>query len=515
MAFTNTLSNSFVWADKGWRKFAPIGRFKRPTSLWLAERATQLDPTNGVALHRLGQLLAEDNEWQKAINAYKTAIGYGYTDKLIYHHLGMAYLAVTQIEEAESIFREAIKVSPHAPWPYLELGKILIRIGRYQEAEHILDDGLKREPDNPWLKNHLNQADSAQARIRSVQQIIENCLVGVADEREWSRLGGESLINFSATQSNIALFQAHLKKFENQFLAHRTLGWLHSHIGQPDEAIKHFQKAGQLKTKELVASKKLQVTYVDEHQRLKPSFFIIGPQKSGTTSLHDWLCRHPKIVSGIEKEVRYWTQYKAFGPDWYDSHFLPIDDKAGFMTGEATPGTIYKPEIAHQLRAAYPEIKLIVLLRDSIERAYSHYMMARRKEADFRSWEEVVELELGIFPKAPLQFSDLIGQHYDYLIGSCLLPYIREWLTVFPAEQMLFIQSESLFSQPQAVVEHIFRFFELPVPESLEFPHKNKGDYQMEMQDDTLARLKEWFTPHDKALKEFLIANAPNRIGDF
>ena len=176
---------------------------------------------------------------------------------------------------------------------------------------------------------------------------------------------------------------------------------------------------------------------------------------------------------------------------------------------------IFYPELACQLKETYPNMKFIVLVRSSIDRAYSHFMMRTRKKAESRSWELAVEARLTLFPSAPLTIPQRQFDRFDYLNGSCILPYIQAWLDVTPADQFLFIESQRLFTEPEDSIKKVFEFLGVPNVSGLEFPHINKGDYQSSMSAEMVEKLQKWFAPHDIALNKYLIANAPNLIGDF
>ncbi|MFK7801965.1 MAG: sulfotransferase [Anaerolineae bacterium] len=519
MALTETISQSMILADKGWRRYLPESKYKRPVSLWLNRRSAEINPYNGEAAHRLGLMHAEDEKWEDAICAYKGAISKGYRCKHIEHHLGLALVKLRRFAEAETAFHSALKIDPKAYWSYLELGNMLIKIGRYEEAMAIFELGLAFSPQQKYLRNRFFMAENALQQNEKVNQVKKQCLSGTVDEWTWKILTSASYLPYSATEENLEQVKQYLSRNPNSFGANRSMGWFLSYLDQPDEAMGFFRKAGKLKAEEMVQNHQLSSAQIAGNKQLDPTYFILGPHKAGTSSLHDWLCRHPQVVSGLEKEVRYWGNYHQFDLAWYQAHFLPIEENSGIVTGDATPDTLYYPALAQRLKAAYPNIKLIILLRDPVARAYSHYWMVKNQLAEVRSWEEVVEDVLASFPSAPLALSDLENHGFDYLSSSCLLPYIKAWLEVFPADQLLFVKSDQLFSAPAETVDQILAFIGLPTlsnpnGDEVELPHRNKGSYKNEMSADTLARLKVWFEPHDKALTEFLNANAPNVIGD-
>ncbi|MEM8857422.1 MAG: hypothetical protein AAGD96_03825, partial [Chloroflexota bacterium] len=211
----------------------------------------------------------------------------------------------------------------------------------------------------------------------------------------------------------------------------RMLGWLLTESGRFGEAIHAFKRAGKIKISELVDKKGIYKPIKETELAPKPSYFILGSLKAGTTSLSGWMTEHPKILPCIDKELAFWDKYKEAGLDWYQSLFLSVPAGSELIFGDATPATILYPgTIGPELYATYPDLKLIILIRNSVDRAFSHYQMAVRNIFTEQSWDEVVQKELSSFLTAPLDFDDIQDKPYQYLVGSCLYPFIKEWLEI-------------------------------------------------------------------------------------
>lgn len=115
--------------------------------------------------------------------------------------------------------------------------------------------------------------------------------------------------------------------------------------------------------------------------RITPDFLIIGVQKCGTTSLHEFICQHPCVIPPTKKEIHYFSTFYAQNIRWYKTHF-PLLIKKNILekikghkviTGEASPYYIYHPLAAKRIRETIPEAKFIVIFRNPVDRAYSHY----------------------------------------------------------------------------------------------------------------------------------------------
>ena len=105
-----------------------------------------------------------------------------------------------------------------------------------------------------------------------------------------------------------------------------------------------------------------------------PDFLILGAQRCGTSSLHHWLSQHPDIWLPDEKELHFFDLNWHAGPSWYRGMFT--DD--GRVVGEATPIYLFYPNVDDWVHEVAPDCKFIVLLRDPVDRAYSHYHHALR-----------------------------------------------------------------------------------------------------------------------------------------
>lgn len=121
-------------------------------------------------------------------------------------------------------------------------------------------------------------------------------------------------------------------------------------------------------------------------------FIIIGAQKSATTSVHRYLQRHPDVVVPQEKEVPFFSwdsMYEAGWSEFSRRHFARADREQ--LWGTATPQYMMDPLVPARIRQAVPEVRLIALLRDPIERAYSHYTMMRRRGYETREFSAAIE----------------------------------------------------------------------------------------------------------------------------
>lgn len=252
--------------------------------------------------------------------------------------------------------------------------------------------------------------------------------------------------------------------------------------------------------------------------RLLPDFVIIGAAKAGTTSLYGWLSEHPFVAPASQKEVHYFDYNYYRGEDWYRKHFALETERARFaaehgrpfITGEASP-----PYISHQwapsrLAATLPHAKLLVALRNPVDRAYSQYQMSRREgEEPLDSFLAATEAEAArLAPEVAHVQSDRrynswpIGC-WSYLLRSRYAEGLQRWFALFPRSQFHFITLEQLARDPQAALDAVHDFLEIPAHVYPELRPLHTASYDS-MGAQARAQLTEYFRPHNERLYELV-----------
>lgn len=243
-----------------------------------------------------------------------------------------------------------------------------------------------------------------------------------------------------------------------------------------------------------------------------PDFLIIGAQKSGTTVLYRMLGPHPYVKRASQKEVHYFDHNFNKGLEWYRSHFSPQRLKNGqkIVTGEASPYYIAHSLAPERVARTVPQAKLIALLRNPVERAFSHYHFAVRKGREDLSFEEALKVEeerlqehrerisarQGYWPAIP-------GRN-SYLARGVYVDQLQKWHEFFDKEQLLVLKSEDYFSDMTGTLKRVLNFLELPAWEPEVKPTINQGGYKKRMRPETRERLQEYFEPHNQRLYEYL-----------
>jgi hypothetical protein len=201
-----------------------------------------------------------------------------------------------------------------------------------------------------------------------------------------------------------------------------------------------------------------------QHASDLPGFLIIGAQRSGTTSMFHYLSKHPDIFMPPCKEVHYFDLNYDKGIDWYKNFFVSNlhEEK---LVGEASPYYIFHPLVAQRVARYLPWVKIIVLLRNPVDRAFSHYKHSRKLNLEYiESFEEAImrESERIDNEKMKIIFKQVDDsesfRNFSYLNRGLYYQQITKWLQFFPLKQFCFIKSEEFFSNTTEVCVKVCQF---------------------------------------------------------
>jgi hypothetical protein len=246
--------------------------------------------------------------------------------------------------------------------------------------------------------------------------------------------------------------------------------------------------------------------------RTLPGFLVIGAQKSGTTSLFQYLARHPGIALATPKEVHYFDFNHHRGVGWYRSHFplarsLAAERRAAI--GEVTPGYLFDPDVPARVYAHDPGLKLIALLRDPVDRALSHYHHERGRGREWRTFEQAVEDERRLDALVRRRPEDAslarvgVRRFPAYLARGLYAEQLERWLELFPREQLLVVLSDELARDPRAALARIAAFLDVPEHELPEYRRYRTGRYAP-MANEVRAELAGYFEGPNRRLLDLL-----------
>ena len=190
---------------------------------------------------------------------------------------------------------------------------------------------------------------------------------------------------------------------------------------------------------------------------MKVDFIICGTQKGGTSALDIYLRGHPEICMAEQKEVHFFDNEDAFRngtPDYSQYHSVFKPNSSSQIFGEATPIYMYWREASRRMWQYNPNLKLIVMLRNPIERAYSHWNMKRSLGAEALSFWKAIQGE----PERCREALPYQHRVYSYVDRGFYLEQLRRLWSFFPKEQVLVLKSEELKCQPIQTLQRVCEF---------------------------------------------------------
>ncbi len=188
------------------------------------------------------------------------------------------------------------------------------------------------------------------------------------------------------------------------------------------------------------------------------SFLVVGSQKSGTTALDKYLRGHSEIEMASEKEVHFFDNEAYFKDEVsYDSYHKNFSTEKTTVKGECTPIYMYWSPSIGRIYEYNPKIKIIAILRNPIDRAFSHWNMERDRNADIEPFSTAIRQE-EIRAREALPFQHRV---YSYIDRGFYSEQIKRIWRYFPKEQTLFIKHDDLRNKPRQVLEGISSFLEV------------------------------------------------------
>lgn len=259
-----------------------------------------------------------------------------------------------------------------------------------------------------------------------------------------------------------------------------------------------------------------------------PDFLIIGTQKSATTTLFYFLNSHPKLAGSWPKELHYFSKYRYLGKDieWYRKHFTSLKKEPLFF--EASPNYIYYESVAQELNRNFPTIKLILILRNPINRAFSAWNMYRehfingnlhkRLAPRYPGSENLMYKNLTegritypTFTESIKIECDLINRGepsgLNFLRKGLYYDQISAYYKYFPREQLFILGMKDLVSDPKTSIRQILNFLNINEPNEWVPPAlktKNKRNYSTKLDDADKDFLNEFYKVPNQKLADLL-----------
>jgi len=254
--------------------------------------------------------------------------------------------------------------------------------------------------------------------------------------------------------------------------------------------------------------------------RILPAFLIVGAQRCGTTSLYRALAQHPLLLKPVRhKGVHYFDTGYARGPGWYRAHFplrmaaTLLERRHGVrpLAFESSPYYLFHPLAGERIAADLPGVKLVVLVRDPVERARSAHAheLARGYESE-PHFEHALELEAGRLAGAeeslrarPLS-THHSHQHHGYLARGRYADQLDRLEPLFGRERILVLDSHRFFAEPAQVYDRVLDFLGVPRAGCPSFGRHNGRSLPKPLPGPVRQRLREHFETCDARLVPWL-----------
>lgn len=247
--------------------------------------------------------------------------------------------------------------------------------------------------------------------------------------------------------------------------------------------------------------------------RALPGFIIIGTGRGGTTGMYFTLATHPDIVQALSKEPHFFSKQYYNSSYSYKSIFPVLCFKRilnqKVITAEASVSYIYHPHAAKRMAKMIPNVRIIAMLRNPVDRAYSHWSLNVRRGKEDLSFENAIEREeerIAGEMERMIHDEYYFSEHfkrYAYKERGKYAGQLVSWLEAFPREQILIIKSEDYFNNSSGVLKTILDFLSLPQYEFKGVRKVFPGKYEP-MNAVTRKYLIDYFKPHNEKLYNLL-----------
>tara|TARA_B100000029_G_C17481159_1_gene925623 strand:+ start:279 stop:1112 length:834 start_codon:yes stop_codon:yes gene_type:complete len=246
--------------------------------------------------------------------------------------------------------------------------------------------------------------------------------------------------------------------------------------------------------------------------RVLPDFLIIGAVRSGTTSLYYDICQHPSVKKAAYDEIGFFDDNYHLGLNWYRSMFptekkmSKIQKETGFcVTGEDTPFYIWNKNVIEKIKNLIPEIKLIVILRNPVDRAYSNYHLSVREGNENRSFKDAIREDIKFINYKKCNNEELTNIDFkkSYIAKGLYYDQLLNWFNTFDKKQICIVFTEDLRDNPEDTMQTIFKFLQLPFFSIKKYEKQKMSDYD-DMEKEIRMELSRYYESYNEQLFELI-----------
>lgn len=228
--------------------------------------------------------------------------------------------------------------------------------------------------------------------------------------------------------------------------------------------------------------------------RRLPNFLIIGAPKSGTTALYYWLAGHQEVQLSTPKEPYFFEEEYERGPEYYWRTYFADGWRGQSLVGEARTSHLFLPYVTRRIYETVPDARLVAILRNPVERAFSHWWMSRcmgreplgfdeALRANWRSIRDGTSLEgpdverrwrANILARGRFRRPEPLSVR-PYIEPGHYARHLERFLTYFPRSQLCVLLYDDLLQRPQDTMTRLLEFLGLdgsgmrhaPAPENV------------------------------------------------
>ena len=256
--------------------------------------------------------------------------------------------------------------------------------------------------------------------------------------------------------------------------------------------------------------------------RVLPTAILVGASKSGTSALATYLAQHRAFSQPFFKEAHFFNAdvrrgrlyYRAFFPTVIHRWVVQASGRQ-LVTGDFTPSYYYCPHAPRQIREQVGDVKILMMLRNPIDRAFSHYKSAVLTGLEHGTFEEALAREEGRVRGEIERMRDEEGYHslpffrHAYVRRGYYADYVPGWLERFSPENVLILIFEDFVKAPDAILGQTCRFLNLDPLHLKTYPKINASPSQDRCDPATRERLEETFRPYNERLTQLLGRSLP------
>lgn len=231
-------------------------------------------------------------------------------------------------------------------------------------------------------------------------------------------------------------------------------------------------------------------------------FVLAGAQKAGTTALHYFLEQHPAISLPDAQELHFFDNEEIFSgrPDYRELHRRFRPTRRSVVAGECTPIYLYWRPVMERIWNYNRRMKLIVVLRNPVERAFSHWNMQRERGLDTLDFLDAIEAE----PARQEASRPLQSRRFSYVDRGMYSVQLERVFQFFPREQIHILKYETFRDEQKQSLAAVSNFLGVPPRSELAVAVHNKIQYTRSMTPEEAARLGDIFSAEIEKLEQLL-----------